>query len=414
MLKVGILGYGNAGNQVVATAYTEKSMIPVFALNTSETDLQTLPDQVPKIMIGDGHGSGKNRDDSKKFLGGILNNLVTHGDVKKFILDLDLLFVVSSTGGGSGSGGSLLLSKILSNVFPATYVIPVGILPTIKEAMSAHANTLEYLNELYTKMGPITYMLYDNEKFAAKSTNDMMEAVNKQIVEDIMILSGKYNYPTKYASMDNQDMLNLIRTPGRLIVSALLDFKEKDIDNTSVEKLIIQRLADSPHVSIQKDRIVNRIGVVANINTYISQQFDTNALGLQESIGTPIENFEHLYINEDRKLPNSVYVILAGCSKITDRIRRINDRVEEIEEKMNEGSEDDDVLGEYNGADLNSRRSYAANATVSGDIDLGNILQDFGVPVNTGGNASMDRYANLSNRKVTDGNVSKDPVTEVV
>ena len=60
MLNVGILGVGNAGNQVVAHAFTQKKSISVFALNCSESDLKTIPDGIPKALVGDGKGAGKN------------------------------------------------------------------------------------------------------------------------------------------------------------------------------------------------------------------------------------------------------------------------------------------------------------------------------------------------------------------
>lgn len=377
MLKVGVLGIGNAGNQVVAETVAVDKTISVFAINSSESDLNTLPDSIPKMVIGKGRGSGKNRDESKKYLAAEIETVVAHEDVKNFLLPLDLLFIVSSAGGGTGSGISLMLSQILKKIYPTVFSIPVSIFPVLKESLSAHANTLEYTEELYEKIDSPTYMMYDNEKYAHMPTNLMMEAVNKRIVRDIIVLSGFYNYTTKYASIDDHDMLNLNKTPGRTVVLSLPEFKEKDLDNTSVEKLLLQDLSDGPHVNLQKDRIINRMGVIANINTYISEQFDTSGSGLQDIVGCPIENFEHLSINEDRKLPNSVYVILCGCSKVNDRIRRINDRVEEIMTLKKQTEEEDDALSEYKGAELNSMRSYNNQNIQKGPVELSSILSAF-------------------------------------
>lgn len=382
MLKVGILGFGNAGNQVVAAAYAAQRQFKLYAINSSESDLNTLPDAIPKKLIGDGRGAGKNRDDSKEFLAKDIQNVISSPEMKEFLGDLDLLFVVSSTGGGTGSGGSLLLTQILKSVYPRKFVIPIGIVSATKEALSTHANSLEYLDELYTKMPNQTYMLYDNDKFSSLPTNVMMEKINNAIVNDIIILSGEYNYSTKYASIDDNDMLNLIKTPGRIVIASIPEFKEKDLDNTTIEKMLLQNLSEGPHVNIQKDRIINRIGVIANINSYISEQFDTSATGLQDTVGVPVENFEHLSINDDKKLPNSVYLILTGCSKVNDRVRRINDRVDEILELQKKNEEDDDALSLFNGAELNAKRSYANKDAVANEkVDITGILSAFNVKI---------------------------------
>ena len=67
MLKVSVVGIGNAGSQVAALAQ-EKLGIEVLAINSSEKDLETIPQSVPHILIGDTKGAGKERGAAKKFL----------------------------------------------------------------------------------------------------------------------------------------------------------------------------------------------------------------------------------------------------------------------------------------------------------------------------------------------------------
>ena len=71
MLKVGIIGLGNTGNQVAALAMKELN-IPVMAINSSEKDLETIPEGVPKTLIksadGLSQGAGKNRALAKSYL----------------------------------------------------------------------------------------------------------------------------------------------------------------------------------------------------------------------------------------------------------------------------------------------------------------------------------------------------------
>ena len=378
MLKCGILGVGNAGNQVVSYAASVQAPFNLLAMNCSSEDLRMVPDSVPRLVIGDGRGAGKNRSESKTFLSEDVTGVIKSDCLKNFLTDLDVVFVVSSTGGGTGSGISLLLSTVMKNVFPTIYTIPIGIMGTLKEALSTHSNTLEYLKELYENMKDTTYMLYDNEKFAKLPSNQMMERVNKQIVDDLVVLTGYYNHNTKYSSIDDRDMLNIIRTPGRLVIGSVINFKEKDINEKSIEKQLLENIKTSGSVDLQKDRIVNRLGVIANITEPVSEQFDTTVPEVQKEVGSPVENFEHISIIDDTKLPNSVYLILSGCTQVNDRINQINDRVSEILERQNQ-KEDDDALSGVDVAALNAKKVYKKPVIEEKQVDLGNIFSQFGV-----------------------------------
>ena len=69
MLNVGIIGLGNTGNQIASLAF-DKLHIPVIAVNSSEKDLETIPNAIPKKLISDAkgqsQGAGKNRQLAKK------------------------------------------------------------------------------------------------------------------------------------------------------------------------------------------------------------------------------------------------------------------------------------------------------------------------------------------------------------
>ena len=52
MLNVGVIGLGNTGNQIASLAY-EQLKIPVMAVNSSEKDLETINNNIPKKLITD-------------------------------------------------------------------------------------------------------------------------------------------------------------------------------------------------------------------------------------------------------------------------------------------------------------------------------------------------------------------------
>ena len=383
MLNVGVIGLGNTGNQIAALA-AEELKIPAMAINSSEKDLETIANKIPKILISDTEGSskgaGKNRALAKTYLKDSILSIISKEDVQKFISELNVLFLVSSTGGGTGSGTALLMANILSSMFVDTHVIIVGILPVMSEALSAHVNSLEYLNELYSNLENQTYMLYDNDSLYNIPSYKMMDTINREVVKDIDVLRCAFNYTTKYDSIDEQDMKRLISFPGRIMVTRLEDLKERDLDKSSIEDLLISKIKNTNHVELQRDRKVTATGIIVNLSEQVFSDFDNHIPAVREFIGDPDHDFNHLAINDDRKMPNNVFLIMSGMSQVNDRIQKISDRIEEIEQKQKIREEESqlDTLGINELSQKISAKDAKKTVDVE-QVDLSNIFSKFGI-----------------------------------
>ncbi len=379
MLEVGIIGIGNTGNQVASLA-KEKLGIPVLAINSSEKDLETVPNNIPKKLITDkdglSSGAGKDRQLAKTYLKDSITNLLKDQEIIDLISPLDVVFIVSSTGGGTGSGTAPLLANIIEARFVDTKVIMVGVLPVNSEALSAHVNTLEYLNELYKVMENQTYMLYDNDKCAGLPSYKLLDKVNNEIVEDINVLRCNYNYTTKLDSIDDRDAKRLISFAGRIVVSRVEDFKEKDTDNMTIEDMLIDNIKKNCHVEAQRDKKIMASGIITNLSQTLTEEFDNNIPKVRDFMGDPIHAFNHIYVNDDRKMPNNVYLILSGLSPINDRINIISDRIEEIEERQ-KTLESDDALSSVSLDTLSSKISDKEKSNESTTVDLKDIFGKF-------------------------------------
>ena len=377
MLDVSVVGIGNAGSQVAALA-ADKLKIPVLAINSSEKDLQTIPETIPHYLMGDEKGAGKERQAAKLFLKDSVMDILSK-DFAQDVFNKEVVFVVSSTGGGTGSGTALVLADVIREVYHDTKVILVGILPTLKEALSTQVNTIEYMKELYETLGDATYMIYDNEKLAKLPSTIMMQKINQSIVDDIDVIRGTYQHPTRYASIDEKDAGNIISTAGRIVIAALRNLKEKDIDEVTLEDLLIEQFKINTHCEIQRDKIVKRTGVISLLSERLNERFDTNLVEVQKFIGTPVESFEHTVINADRQLENCVFLIAAGLTQINDRIRKINDRIEEINEQQMQ-REDDSELSDIDLQSLNKKIDRkSATDREGGNVDVRSILGKFGM-----------------------------------
>lgn len=383
MLNVGVIGLGNTGNQIASLAY-EQLKIPVMAVNSSGKDLETISNNIPKKLItdadGESKGAGKNRQLAKKYLKDSIMTFLSSEDVQDFVGDLDVLFVVSSTGGGTGSGTSLIMSSIIASMFVDVHVITIGVLPVMNEALSAHVNTLEYLNELYSTLDGQTYMLYDNDKYSGMPSYKMMNLVNEEVVKDIDVLRCTYNYTTKYDSIDEEDMRRLISFPGRILVARLEDIKERDLDKDSIEDLLIKKIKSNAHTEIQRDQKVIATGIIANLSEAVFSEFDNHIEKVRDFIGDPDHDFNHLYVNEERKMPNNVFLIIGGLSVINDRIAKISDRIEEIEQKQ-KTREEENSLNDLGVSELSQKVSSKdkSKKTSASNVDIAGIFSKFGI-----------------------------------
>lgn len=382
MLNVGVIGIGNCGNQIACLAHKE-AQCEAFAINTSENDLATLATDIPKKCVGDAEGTGKNRSAAKQFLKDSIMELIRDDEFKEFVEKVDVLLIVSSMGGGSGSGMAPMMSNIIREVFRSDdgtekITILVGVMPRLNEGYSTQVNALDYLHELFDVLESPTYMIYDNNNFAKETSYKVLETVNHQVVEDIKVLQCKYNTPTPYDSIDEKDMKTLLSSPGRIVITSLLGIKEKDLDEVGIEDLLIERIKKSAHAELQRDAIVSRTGLITNLNDRLNSQFDTHIDSVRKFIGEPTEEFLHITVNEDKALPNNVCLILTGLSKITDRVDKIRDRIDEIEtaQQKNEDEAENSAINEDEIAKMNAKRGYRPTSTNS-QVDLESIFGKF-------------------------------------
>ena len=381
MLNVGIIGIGNTGNQIAALGQKELK-IPVLAINSSTKDLETVPDGVPSILLKNGteaaQGAGKDRSLAKKYLKNTIADMLQTTEVTDFIRSLDILFIISSTGGGTGSGTAPVLTSIVNNMFSKVKTILIGVLPVMSEALSAQVNTVQYLNELYTSLPSQTYMLYDNDNLSSLPSYQIMEKVNSEVIKDIDVLRCKYNYTTRYDSIDEEDMKRLTSFSGRTAVSRLEDVKEKDCEIKSLEEMLISNIKSNAHVESQRDNKITATGIITNLSETVSRDFDNHIPKVRDFVGVPIHDFNHIYINEDRKMPNNVFLILSGLTPVNDKIVKINDRIDEIQEKQ-KIAEEENAIAAMNVEGLTE--SVTKNDTTKekqGNVDIDNLFAQFG------------------------------------
>ena len=203
MLKSKVLAIGaggnNAGISLLKLGLIQKDSI--LLVNSTAKDIPAEYEDIAAIYSRAFGGAAKERSAAKRFLKDSIMSIINDKELDK-IFDVDVIFVVSSTGGGTGSGTAPIMANILQSTFADVKTILVGVLPVNSEALSSHVNTLEYLNELYSTLSNQTYMLYDNDKLSKLPSTTMMQTINESIVNDIDVIRGTYKLPTNFSSID--------------------------------------------------------------------------------------------------------------------------------------------------------------------------------------------------------------------
>lgn len=367
MIKIGVLGIGNAGGQVASLAASEG--FDVLALNSSEKDLKTIDKNVPALVVGDEKGAGKDRATAKHFIREIVKEFIQTPEVVNLTTDKDVVVIVSSTGGGTGSGMAPVLQNILSKSFPNIHFIISPILPMIEESLAEQQNSAEYLTEML-KTNP-TYMVYDNNSKAGTSTKaDVMLKINHKIVRDLKVMRGDYQSLTPYASIDEKDMMRMLTTPGRLIIEHVEGFKEMDVDEEPITDRIIEGIKNTGSAVLESDRSILRMGLIYNLNNKLYKTFNQDAI--KDFLGTPVEGFEHILLDDE--ITNSVSLIGSGLSFPDDRIEKIANRIEELKQAISQ-TKGSKILGSIETDEISRLRKQEEKE--SGELDLDALFAEY-------------------------------------
>ena len=375
MIRLGLIGIGNCGNQVVSLAKETKD-IPGIAINTSDKDLENVKN-LTVFKIGSSKGAGKSRDKAKAYVKQMMKQLLSQEKFKSHIDENDVVAVVASTGGGTGSGISVMLTHLLSTMYVDKRFILVHVLPSLKESLAAQQNTIEYLKEMNNFNA--TYMSYDNGCKDGLPSNVMMKQMNEEIVEDLSVIRGDYLLSTPFTSIDEEDLTKILEVPGRLVVHRVYDIKEKDIDKVGIEDMLIQKLSDTTYsTELNNDNRVMKMGVILNVTEKLSNKIDTNFTEFKNQIGNPIEGFEHVAIIEpSMNLKNRAIVISSGLSLPEDRIEKINERIQEILDEIEKQKQVNSILDSIETDKIKGLRGIRNDSNGPDEIDIDDFLSKY-------------------------------------
>lgn len=331
-----VIGIGAAGNKA-AIAAIEAGVVDkkdVFLINSTLKDIPADYDGAKYCFNKAYGGCGKERSIAKNYM---LTDLQSGDlDLKGFLevgvadKQAELVIIVSSTEGGTGSGSAPILARYIKEVMgiPSRCFSFVG----FADDPRGLRNTVEYFNEMEDA---IAIESVSNLKYLDDANGDKIAAeklANKDFCVKLSVLFGNMLRDCDH-NIDPTDHLKICQTPNFSIV----EYREfNKIKNKKEFKEMVQEMVDESKSIDLSFPSQKRLAVIINI-----PEESTGIIDYSETLiahfGECFEKFEH--IEHEKSLPNFFAFISVG-NKVP--VKEIEELYESYQERSKKVSTDPD------------------------------------------------------------------------
>jgi len=376
-MNVGFIGVGQAGGNIADIADTFGYTACI--MNTSPEDLSSITNimNTSKLLIGSNGGCGKNRALAKADVKSSYKNIINFVR-EKFDDDIDLVYVVFSAGGGTGSGMSPMIVDLLIKSFPNKRFGAVMVLPSLQESVVSFVNSLGCIKEVFSLNIPT--IIADNNKFAGKFTKKRMyDMINHRIIENFNLLFRTERESSKLGNLDNKDLSKLLSTPGMTIINDYNIAKGEDLDEHSFAKGIMDSWNNNIYCEIDHDKIIKRMGFIYEISDAHTQL--VNNKEITKEVGEPLEIFDGYYKPANNS--ERVISIITGLSFPESHLKEIEESINVKKGNINTKKESSMLEGIdtdwFNGLSDEAPKSLKSDTSVKSteDIDFADLFSKY-------------------------------------
>ena len=160
----GFVGLGQMGGNVAKSVHAKE--YPVMAANTARSDLDSLdiPEECKYHILG-GYGSSKERKNAKQLLAenNCENFDLLINEIKERTTDCHVIFLMGSSGGGSGSA-IVPATKMRLQAETDKIICVVTCMPDDNASIKECMNSYEFFRELETIEGGGATFIIDNNR----------------------------------------------------------------------------------------------------------------------------------------------------------------------------------------------------------------------------------------------------------
>jgi len=264
--NIGFITIGQAGGNI-GLLFQELGYKVLF-MNTSQEDLDTLKGAKQTYHIKNGEGCNKDRDKAKSLI------FEDFSAISKQILqnfkEEEFIYVIFSSGGGTGSGSSPMLIELLIQHLDKK-VGAITILPNRNEPSKPFINAYECFTELEGIENVCATFILDNN-----SNHDKL-LINIEFVDlfdSFINISGHYDTS---GNIDTAEMKELLSTRGAAIIS-------KIAKSTSSTSSLLESVNKNIFAPLEGDKVIKYIGIST------SAQIDTG--DVMQEVGTCLDVYQ--------------------------------------------------------------------------------------------------------------------------
>jgi len=297
----GFVGLGQMGGNVAKSIHVKE--YPIMAANTAQSDLDGLniPEECKYHILG-GYGSSKDRIKAKQLLAenNCENFDLLINEIKVRFKDCRVIFLIGSSGGGSGSA---MLPSIKKRLQAETdkIICAITCTPDDNASMKEYMNCYEFFQELETIEGGGATFIIDNNK------NKEKLVLNEQFA---CYLDAFLNCETTSTRgvVDRAEIENVLSQKGICIVN-------KQGSDKATTQTVIERIRDNIYVPLEDDGVVANIALVnSNNNVRLNE--------IIESVGKPLATFEGWEAD-------ATVLAISGCSLPYKKLGEIKQKIED-------------------------------------------------------------------------------------
>ena len=294
--SIGFVGIGQCGGNIVEQFEGEYN---AFYINTSLEDLQTLKSN-NYYHIKEANGSNHNRNKAINYMKNHYKDIVEN-ILNKFN-ENEIIYLVFSTGGGTGSGISPLLLELLSSNCKNKVFGAVCVLPDINEPVNVQTNAYNCMIQLSKIKSIGSVFVLDNSK-------NNKEAVNKEFYTAFNNVINLPNYTSKKGNIDTAEVKEMLSMRGIANISV---FENNDVSN------IIKSLKRNCFSYQDNKKLVYMA---------LSLKEDVDIDSLNRYVGIPYDIFTNY-----NTVKNTLF--LSGMSFPADRIKVIKGIIDNQKKEM--------------------------------------------------------------------------------
>ena len=316
-----VIGIGAAGNKA-AINVVENKIIDIDSVMLINSTLRDIPADYKGLKIeynGSYGGCGKERNIAFDLA---MNNLKDGNIPLGEFLHLDdpekkaeLVVIVTSTEGGTGSGSSVVIGKYIQQVL-GIQVHMFGF-AGFQSDVRGLKNTVEWFQDLEDDF---TVECIENSKFLPECRDNKIKAekaANTEFGKKLSILMGN---PIRDSShnIDKTDLLKVSTEKGFMFIESA-NF-EKIKNREQFESIVIDMIDNTKSVDISE--ITSRkIAVIINIAESATDYISYEDI-LNERYGNPYEMF--LHIQHESDMPEFIAIIVSGVKMPVEEVQKIH------------------------------------------------------------------------------------------